>query len=170
MNLAGSNVTFMDDFIDFYLTDRNDVHDVTVDECSIVINHSKSKNTDVSNMPSSSVNQYINLNCEIVDNNTVNQSNDEVNLTLGNNTISDNINLADGNAQTLENELYHVNSPTSNRVCDTQEDPYMQLSKFCKKNSKRMIFSHMNINSLAPKFTEIHDILVKGFSDIFFYL
>ena len=46
--------------------------------------------------------------------------------------------------------------------------PYEQLYKFSKSQSKKLIFSHLNINSLSSKFMEIYEILQKGFTDIFF--
>ena len=51
---------------------------------------------------------------------------------------------------------------------DVLDDPYEQLSKFSKTHSKKIIFSHLNVNSLASKLIEIYEILQKGLTDIFF--
>ena len=50
----------------------------------------------------------------------------------------------------------------------SSDDPYDELIAFCKKNAKKLIFSHLNVNSLSSKFVEIHEILTKGVSDMFF--
>ena len=47
-------------------------------------------------------------------------------------------------------------------------NPFEQLTDFSKNNSKKMIFSHLNINSLQSKFIEVHEILHKGLSDMLF--
>ena len=61
------------------------------------------------------------------------------------------------------------NSPNQTRPnSDSPDDPYMQLTKFSKSHSKKMIFSHLNINSLSSKFVEIFEILQKSHTDIFF--
>ena len=52
----------------------------------------------------------------------------------------------------------------------SSDDPYDELIAFCKKNAKKLIFSHLNVNSLSSKFVEIHEILTKGVSNMFFLL
>ena len=122
------------------------------------------------------------LNCNVVSHNILNHIDDlvsqnNVSLSQSNDFVSQNsvstisrerVLPSENNTQAEQSGSLHANCVSTNPVSYIQEDPYRQLSNFCKKNSKKMIFSHMNINSLAPKFMEIQDILVKGFSDIFF--
>ena len=144
-------------------------HDVNVDVYNVLNNSVTNTVCELYNSNSKSRNSS-NDTCQNLDSEShsiVSQNNSLDNEIFVNamTSISDNVSV---NLQSQASNLFHVNSISSNPVSDTQEDPYTQLSNFCKKNSKRMIFSHMNINSLATKFLEIHDILIKGFSDIFF--
>ena len=144
-------------------------HDVNVDVYNVLNNSVTNTVCELYNSNSESRNSS-NDTCQNLDSEShsiVSQNNSLDNEIFVNamTSISDNVSV---NLQSQASNLFHVNSISSNPVSDTQEDPYTQLSNFCKKNSKRMIFSHMNINSLATKFLEIHDILIKGFSDIFF--
>jgi len=61
-----------------------------------------------------------------------------------------------------------VETPNSTPEYVNVCDPYKDLEYFCKVNSKRITFSHLNINSLSNKHFEVHEILKRGFSDIFF--
>ena len=65
-------------------------------------------------------------------------------------------------SQTMQNAVEKIS--VNNSVEHSNED----LSKFSKNNAKNMIFSHLNVNSLSCKFMEIHELLVKGHSDILF--
>ena len=64
--------------------------------------------------------------------------------------------------QTVQNAVEEISYNSC--VEHSNED----LSKFSKNNAKNMIFSHLNVNSLSCKFMEIHELLVKGHSDILF--
>ena len=50
----------------------------------------------------------------------------------------------------------------------SEDNPCEDLSKFSKSNSKNMIFSHLNINSLSSKFMEMNELLTKGKTDVLF--
>ena len=177
--MAGTNVSFNVDFIDFYRAETNvvNMYDYLILTNDCDVNNSDMLNDSIVSCKPDNTNQtsYVNhegTDCAInvslahnaVTHNISTQSNDLVNQTEVNTivTVCDLplVNILQADPQDI--------SVLSNDVPNTQEDPYKQLSKFCKKNSKRMIFSHMNINSLAPKFIEIQDILAKGFSDMFF--
>ena len=173
-------MTFNVDFNDFFLANVVNVH-----HYPILTNDCDASNSDVLN------NSIVSHNLENTNQITSYHVNSECavspfNVSLNHNVVTENSSIQrddDFVSQTGVNTIVPVSDnplvrnlqddplPTlvsSNTVSDIQEDPYKQLSNFSKKNSKRMIFSHMNINSLAPKFIEIQDILVKGFSDIFF--
>ena len=47
------------------------------------------------------------------------------------------------------------------------EHSFPELSLFKQKHNKRLIFSHLNINSLRNKFSEVSEILTRGYVDIF---
>ena len=71
----------------------------------------------------------------------------------------------------LANETTDTNDSIPNQTHNSNEipdDPYIQLSKFSKDNSRKIIFSHLNVNSLSRKFMEIHEILQLNLTDMFF--
>ena len=65
-----------------------------------------------------------------------------------------------------ENIVSHEEIEISSAGMDSS--PFEELSNFCKRNSKKLIFSHLNVNSIANKFVELSPLLSKGFTDIFF--
>ena len=73
----------------------------------------------------------------------------EENLLLNNGLVND------------ENTETRNAVPNSNCI-DKPDDPYEQLSTFSKENFKKIIFSHLNVNSLSTKFMEIH----KSYSNV----
>ena len=72
------------------------------------------------------------------------------------------ISVANDSSQTMQNVVNEIS--VNSCVKHFNED----LSKFSKTNVKNMIFSHLNVNSMSCKFMEIHELLVKGYSDILF--
>lgn len=45
---------------------------------------------------------------------------------------------------------------------------FSEVADFAKKNVKKLVFSHLNINGLSNKLQKLHEILNKGYADIFF--
>ena len=46
--------------------------------------------------------------------------------------------------------------------------PFEQLSDFRKRNSQKLMFSHLNVNSVSAKFIDLFQILSEGLTDILF--
>ena len=111
------------------------------------------------------------VNCnENVHNNVVNNSLDDGVVNSSGNDISHNFDNNNGatygvndTSQSVPNAVDEI---SVNNCVEHSNDG--DLSKFTKSNAKNMIFSHLNVNSMSHKFMEIHELLVKGHSDILF--
>lgn len=79
-----------------------------------------------------------------------------------------------GDTPSDDNVLHNIPDQSSevsfvNVEClETLEKPHEQLAKFPEINFRKIISHHLNINSLRNKFVEMHRILQRSLTEIFF--
>ena len=155
--MAGLYMNFYDfnDACDFNVNHESgfiDINHVLCEEISVNVQGAIHRNSHVETIPnviSSQNTLNIDVNCMTVSNN-----------------VNRNFQLENAESHIVTDSI-NANDAEANTPCQV-DNPHDDLAKFSKNNSKNMIFSHLNINSISSKFIEIHQILVNGHTDLLF--
>ena len=149
LSVIENDVLYKNVYISDVLT--NDTHVSSVSDANFLTNVSASKENCIND---GAINSIL----------SINDAYDTVTSVNSNDDCLMNCNIPPHNVTEILTE--HVNSQDENTANDL--DPFKTLANFSKLNSKRITFSHLNINSLANKFMDINEILKNGLNSILF--